>query len=69
MKSYLKKFALFFIGIAVIDIIVDLLFEGNIESTVLSGNIRSFIYIFLGALVVTALSSYFEKQEKADQYT
>jgi len=64
MKSYLKKFALFFIGIAVIDIIVDLIYEGNIESTVLSGNIRSFIYIFLGTLVVTALSSYFEKQEK-----
>ncbi len=65
MKSLLKKFALFFIGIAAIDIIVDLIFEGNIESTVLSGNIRSFIYIFFGALVVTALSSFFEKQEKS----
>ncbi len=65
MKSPLKKFVLFFIGIAAIDTIVDLIFEGNIESTVLSGNIRSFIYIFLGALVVTALSSYFEKQEKS----
>jgi hypothetical protein len=32
---------------------------------VLTGNIRSFIYVFLGALVVTFLSSYFEKQEKS----
>ncbi len=65
MKSSLKKFVLFFIGIAAIDIVVEFLFEGNIESTILTGNIRSFIYIFLGTLVVTFLSFYFEKQEKS----
>ena len=64
MKSSLKKFVLFFVGIAAIDIIIEFLFEGNIESTVLAGNIRSFIYIFLGAIVVTFLSLYLEKKEK-----
>ncbi len=56
MKSPIKRFAILFVGIAIIDVSVDFLFEGNIDSMVLTGNIRSFIYIFFGALVVTVLS-------------
>ena len=64
MKKFLKRLVVYFIGIAVIDIVFELLYAGNIELTVLSGNTRSFLFIFIGAITVTGLSMVFDQPEQ-----
>jgi len=69
MIKFLKRLGMYFIGIAIIDIIGELFYAGNLESTVLSGNIRSFVFIFIGSFTVTALSLIFDRteQEQSDE--
>ena len=64
MTVFLKRLVMIFMGVNVIDIIAEFFYSGNFESTILSGNIRRFVFMLIGAIIVTALSMVFDQPEK-----
>ena len=63
MTTFLKRLVVIFIGVNAIDIVVEFFYAGNFESTILSGSIRRFVFMLIGAIIVSALSMVFDRPE------
>jgi hypothetical protein len=63
MKLFFSRLIIYFIGVSVIDIIVDLIFYQSIESTILGGHMRSIIITFIVVLIGTIIISVIRKAE------
>jgi hypothetical protein len=69
MTTFFKRLAVIFIGVNVIDIIVEFFYAGNFEATILSGSIRRFVFMLIGAVIISVLSMVFDppKRKQADE--
>jgi hypothetical protein len=63
MKLFFSRLIIYFIGVSVIDIIVDLIFYQSIESTILAGHMPSIIITFIAVLIVTIIITVIKKAE------
>lgn len=67
MKKFFMRLAGYFVFVAAIDLVVDYLYYKSLETTVLGGDPRTIIIMFIAVLVGTILLTMHERMKRTDE--